>query len=116
MSPTTGFYAIGNVINVEYSLTEIGQKLFPIFKDLNGWAIEYLENLATLTLPHGILYYDPWAGPFGGSECLVALIESFGNMVTYDSWHSGPHRRFTVGWDYELAKTLVSKGKGFTHR
>ncbi len=29
---------------VEYSLTEIGQKLFPILKDLNGWGIEYLSG------------------------------------------------------------------------
>ena len=29
---------------VEYSLTEIGQKLSPILKDLNAWSTEYLEN------------------------------------------------------------------------
>lgn len=27
---------------VEYSLTEIGEKLAPVFNDLNSWAIEYL--------------------------------------------------------------------------
>lgn len=32
---------------VEYSLTEIGQKLRPIFKDLNAWAIEYLDSRNT---------------------------------------------------------------------
>jgi len=62
----------------------------------------------------GVLYYDPWAGPFGGSECLVALIESFGNVVTYDSWCHGPHQRPSVGWDYELARQLVAEGRGFT--
>ncbi len=29
---------------VEYSLTDIGQKLHPIFKELNGWASEYLDG------------------------------------------------------------------------
>ena len=29
---------------VEYSLTEIGQKLMPLFQDINGWAVEYLEE------------------------------------------------------------------------
>ena len=62
----------------------------------------------------GVLYYDPWSGPFGGSESLVALIESFGRTVTFDSWHEGPHRRQISAWDYELAKQLVASGKGFT--
>lgn len=61
----------------------------------------------------GVLYYDPWAGPFGGTESLVELIESFGNTVTWDSWHEGPHHRRTVGWDFELAKKLVQAGQGF---
>ena len=29
---------------VEYSLTGIDQKLLPILKKLNGWAVEYLSN------------------------------------------------------------------------
>lgn len=29
---------------VEYSLTGIGQKLLPILKELNGWAVEYLSD------------------------------------------------------------------------
>ena len=62
----------------------------------------------------GVLYYDPWAAPFGGSESMVALIESFGHTVTFDSWHEGPHRRQTSAWDYALAKQLVAAGKGFT--
>lgn len=61
----------------------------------------------------GVFYYSPYAYPFGGSECLVALIESFGNTVTFDSWHQGPHRRHTVGWDYALAKRLVAARRGF---
>lgn len=62
----------------------------------------------------GVLYYDPWAQPFGGSESMVAFIESFGHYVTFDSWHRGPHRRQTGAWDYALAKQLVAAGKGFT--
>jgi hypothetical protein len=62
---------------------------------------------------NGILYYDPWAFPFGGSEPLVALIESFGHYVHFDSWHEGSHHRQVIGWDYSLAKNLVAKGQGF---
>ena len=29
---------------VEYSLTPMGLKLLPMFKDINKWAIEYLEQ------------------------------------------------------------------------
>jgi len=29
---------------VEYSLTEIGQKLRPLFEDVNAWAVEYLAK------------------------------------------------------------------------
>jgi len=29
---------------VEYSLTEMGRKLIPLFKDVNEWAVEYLEK------------------------------------------------------------------------
>ncbi len=61
----------------------------------------------------GTLYYDPWAGPFGGSESMAALIESFGHTVIFDSWHEGPHCRQAVGWDYALAKRLVAAGTGF---
>lgn len=60
-----------------------------------------------------VLYYDPWAHPFGGSDSMVAWIESFGHTVTFDSWHQGPHRRQTSTWDYGLAKVLVAAGKGF---
>lgn len=60
----------------------------------------------------GILFYNPRGAPFGGTESLVYLIESFGNKVTYDYWHEGPHLRPEIGWDFELAKQLVEKGKG----
>lgn len=61
----------------------------------------------------GILVYDPWSAPFGGTECLVELIEAFGHRVGYDAWHDGPHERQTVGWDYALARQLVEQGRGF---
>ena len=72
-----------------------------------------LVDLRRKTQTIGELIYDPWARPFGGTEPLVALIEAFGQTVTYDSWHEGPHRRRIVGWDYELAKKLVAEGKGY---
>ncbi|HCO24662.1 hypothetical protein Mal35_57710 [Gimesia maris] len=72
-----------------------------------------LVDLRGKTDTTGELIYDPWAGPFGGTEPLVELIEAFGQTVTYDSWHEGPHRRCVVGWDYELAKKLVAEGKGY---
>lgn len=62
----------------------------------------------------GKLFYMPLAGPFGGTESLVELVEAFGNRVTFDSWHSGPHRRVQVGWDPKLARELVERGEGFT--
>ncbi len=60
----------------------------------------------------GKLKYNPWAGPFGGTESLVELIESFGNEVTYDYWHNGPHKRQKCKWNYQLAKKLVEQNKG----
>lgn len=60
----------------------------------------------------GTLFYNPGGTPFGGTESLVQLIESFGNKVTYDYWHNGPHLRTEVGWDFELAKKLVEEGRG----
>ncbi len=97
----------------------------PMFKLPGNWHFESMldalfngdyvfVDLVQESETNGVLYYDPLAWPFGGSESLVALIESFGHTVTFDSWHKGPHRRRTVGWDYALAKRLVAAGKGFT--
>lgn len=36
---------------------------------------------------NGFLYYDPLAGPFGGTDSLKVLIQSFGHTVTFDSWN-----------------------------
>ena len=72
-----------------------------------------LDELRQLDENHAVLLYNPWAGPFGGTDCLVALIESFGHRVTYDLWHDGPHQRGEIGWDYALARALVAQNKGF---
>lgn len=32
------------------------------------------------------LDFDPYAGPFGGTECMRALVEAFGHRVLHDSW------------------------------
>jgi hypothetical protein len=91
-----------------HSSTQPTGKRFALF---NG---EYtLVDLILNDGSNGILYYDPWAFPFGGSESLVALIESFGHYVHFDSWHEGSHLRQIIGWDYSLAKNLVAKGQGF---
>ncbi len=58
------------------------------------------------------LYFAPWAGPFGETEALVALIELFGHHVTYDSWHKGPHKSRTSEWNFQIAKELVNKNTG----
>lgn len=58
------------------------------------------------------LYFDPGGYPFGGTDALVQLIEAFGHVVIYDSWHEGPHKRIEVGWNYELAKKMVEVNQG----
>ncbi|NQX85448.1 MAG: hypothetical protein HRT67_06025 [Flavobacteriaceae bacterium] len=65
---------------------------------------------------NGTLYYNPVGIPFGGTESLVQLIESFGNTVTYDSWHEGTHKRAEIAWDFEVAKKLVEKEKESSSR
>jgi hypothetical protein len=47
----------------------------------------HLLACTRLSPEHGRLEYDPFAGPFGGTECMHALIEAFGFRVTRDSWH-----------------------------
>lgn len=95
----------------------------PMFNTAGNWSLEdtldaifhgeyVLVDVIQEAEGHGVLYYDPWAGPFGGSESLVALVEAFGHQVTFDSWHNGPHRRKQIGWNYELAKQLVAEGRG----
>lgn len=94
----------------------------PIFKTEQGWDFESMlytvfqgdYELITIEVKEakGILFFDPGGFPFGGTESLVQLIESFGHQVTYDSWHEGPHLREEAGWDYGLAQQLVAEGKG----
>jgi hypothetical protein len=37
----------------------------------------------------GRLIYEPWAYPFGGTDALKALVETFGLEVSGDSFHDG---------------------------
>ena len=37
----------------------------------------------------GRLIYEPWAYPFGGTDALKALVETFGLEVSRDSFHDG---------------------------
>jgi hypothetical protein len=94
----------------------------PIFNTADHWAFDamvytiFQGDYELIDIKEsedkGTLFYNPGGIPFGGTEVLVQLIESFGNTVTYDSWHKGPHKRPKIGWDYVLAKTLVEQGKG----
>jgi hypothetical protein len=94
----------------------------PMFNTGDNWSLDSMINVIfqgeyelikiERKENQGTLFYDPYSGPFGGTESLVQLIESFGNNVTYDYWHEGPHRRPEIGWDFELAKKLVKEGKG----
>lgn len=96
----------------------------PMFTRAQNWDFESmiegifhgeytLDDIRQLDENRAVLLYDPWAGPFGGSEPLVALIESFGHHVTHDYWHQGPHKRGEIGWNYASARELVESGHGF---
>jgi hypothetical protein len=96
----------------------------PMFNRTNDWDFESVIHtiiegeyeLIDLSVKgnKGTLYFDPFSLPFGGTESLVSLIESFGNKVFFDSWHNGEHKRQKIGWDFELAKKLVSQNTGLT--
>lgn len=48
---------------------------------------EYAMVSCELTTPTTArLEYDPFAGPFGGTDSFHALIEAFGFTVTFDVW------------------------------
>lgn len=72
------------------------------------------DRLVRLSPAEGKLIYTPLALPFGGTESLVALIEAFGQTVTFDSWRGGPHKRRVVGWNFDRAQQLVAAGQGVT--
>jgi hypothetical protein len=46
-----------------------------------------LERLSFDGISRGVFVYEPYAGPFGGSESLVGLVETFGLRLTWDSWN-----------------------------
>ncbi|MEM8827981.1 MAG: hypothetical protein AAGE96_01320 [Cyanobacteria bacterium P01_G01_bin.19] len=97
----------------------------PFFKTPGNWDFEsmldaifngyyVLIDLIREKETRGCLYYQPTAYPFGGSDSLVELIESFGNKITYNSRHKQMKPVIESSWDYELAKKLVKQGIGFT--
>jgi hypothetical protein len=108
-----------------WDLTEPAIRLaHPMFNLPGNWNFESiidsifdseyeLVKLILINDNKGRLYYDPWAFPFGSSDSLVALIESFGHHVIFDAYREGSPYRPIVGWDYALAKSLVAKGQGF---
>lgn len=110
-----------------WALTHPSRRSDPIFTLPGPWDFgavlhalydgEYLLDTLTEVEPgHGVLTYTPLAGPFGGTESLVQLVEAFGQRVTFDAWHDGPHARPEVGWDLERAARLVAAGKGAGER
>ena len=97
----------------------------PFFKTPGNWYFESmldaifngdysLISLVREKDDRGCLYYNPHAYPFGGSRSLIELISSFGNKVTYDSWHKKNSPIPQSEWNFELAKVLVKQGIGFT--
>ena len=97
----------------------------PFFKTPGNWYFESmldaifngdysLISLVKEKDDRGCLYYNPHAYPFGGSGSLIELISSFGNKVTYDSWHKKNSPMHQSEWNFELAKILVKQGIGFT--
>ena len=97
----------------------------PFFKTPGNWYFESMLDaifngdyslicLVKEKDSQGCLYYNPHAYPFGGSHSLVELISSFGNQVTYDSWHKKNSPILKSEWNLELAKVLVKQGVGFT--
>ena len=97
----------------------------PFFKTPGNWYFESvldaifngdytLIDLVKEKEEQGCLYYNPRAYPFGGSHSLVELIRSFGNQVTYDSWHKKNSPIQQSQWNFELAKVLVKNKTGFT--
>lgn len=113
----------GRIYTAIWGLTPFSRRNDPIFNTPGPWPFDSVIDsiyqgeyrLLGFVRPSpetAEFRYDPLAGPFGGTECLVQLIEAFGQWVTLDSWHRGPHHRPEVGWDYERAQRLVEAGRG----
>jgi hypothetical protein len=108
-----------------WDLTEPAVRLaHPMFNLPGNWDFESiigsifdseyeLVDLILVNDDKGRLYYDPWSFPFGSSDSLVALIESFGHHVIFDAYREGSPYRPIIGWNYSLAKSLVAQGQGF---
>ena len=113
------YWKLLELTNPEIRLTH------PFFKTPGNWDFEsmldaifngyyVLIDLIREKETRGCLYYQPTAYPFGGSDSLVELIESFGNKITYNSRYKQMKPIVESSWDYELAKKLVKQGIGFT--
>lgn len=106
-----------------WDLTDPSRRDDPIFEVPGPWpydsviaalySAEYvLLGLGRRSQRDLVLRYDPLAGPFGGTEGLIQLVESFGQRVVHDGWTGGPPPRTPPGWDYARARALVDSGRG----
>ncbi|MCA9692212.1 MAG: hypothetical protein KC636_21615 [Myxococcales bacterium] len=113
----------GRLHRALWELTPPSRRRDPIFHVPGPWSFEavihviyageYLLVALERTGPaSATLRYEPLAGPFGGTAALVQLVEGFGQRVTFDSWHDGPHPREEVGWDPARARRLIAAGRG----
>lgn len=115
----------GKIYRKLWDLTYYKHRLHPFFKTPGNWDFESmldsifhgdydLIDLIKEKSDRGCLYYDPHGWPFGGSDSLCELIRSFGNEITYDSYHENNNPEIESQWNYDLAQKLVAKGIGFT--
>ena len=81
-------------------LDEDAKKWFDSPENEDGWDFESMlsclfigeysfTEIVRKSEKEAVLYYDPWAGPFGGTESIKVLIEAFGHIIMYDSWNDG---------------------------
>lgn len=115
----------GKIYNQLWELTDHTLRIqHPFFITPGNWDLETLldsifngdyELVEIVVKKEKIaeLKYYPYGAPFGGTECLVSLLECFGQEVISDLWHEGPHVKIVSEWDYELAKDLVKRNVGF---
>lgn len=48
-----------------------------------------LDSIERESPQAAVLFYDPWAYPFGSIDALRTLIECFGHRVTFESFYDG---------------------------
>lgn len=115
----------GQIYSQLWELTAPEIRLFhPMFNLPGHWDLEsmlyaiftgeyILVALVQEKVNKARLYYSPQAIPFGGTECLIELLKSFGNQVVFDSYDERPPEPYQIEWNYELARRLVKRGEGF---